>query len=88
MEQRSPERPLGDPWRAFGHVVSGVVVYGALGWLADRWLGTGYLVAVGIVLGAALGVYATHASLRSQLSAPDRHPPPQTAAQDPAQPDE
>ncbi len=26
--------------------------YGVLGWLADRWLGTSFLVGVGIVVGA------------------------------------
>lgn len=63
---------MGDPWRAFGHVVSGVAVYGVLGWLADRWLGTSFLVAVGIVLGAGLGIYATQASLRAQQRAHER----------------
>jgi F0F1-type ATP synthase assembly protein I len=69
MSQSSADGPVGDPWRAFGHVVSGVAVYGVLGWLADRWLGTSYLVAVGIVVGAGLGVYATQASLRAQQQA-------------------
>jgi hypothetical protein len=49
----------GDPWHAFGYLVSGVFLYGALGWLADWWLGTSFLVAVGIVLGAGLGIYLT-----------------------------
>ncbi len=87
MEQRGADQPLGDPWRAFGHVVSGVAVYGALGWLADRWLGTAYLVAVGIVLGAALGIYATHASLRG-LSRPDRPAAGPPAQHDPGPHDE
>ena len=34
-------------------------VYGFLGWLADRWLGTSFLVALGILLGAGLGLYMT-----------------------------
>jgi F0F1-type ATP synthase assembly protein I len=65
MSQQSPppasrgDRPSGDPWRAFGYIVSGVAVYGVLGWLADRWLGTTYLVGIGIVIGAGLGVYLT-----------------------------
>lgn len=46
-----------DPWQAFSYLVSGVLVYGGLGWLADRWWGTSFLVAVGIVLGAGFGVY-------------------------------
>lgn len=62
MAQQEPARsstPLGDPWQAFAYLVSGVAFYGLLGWLADRWLGTSFLVAVGILLGAGLGVYMT-----------------------------
>jgi len=54
-----PSSPQGDPWHAFGYIVAGVLVYGALGWLADRWLGTSFLVAIGILLGAVLGIYMT-----------------------------
>ncbi|HET7689381.1 MAG TPA: AtpZ/AtpI family protein [Nocardioidaceae bacterium] len=54
-------RPQGDPWHAFGYVVSGVGLYGFLGWLADQWLGTSFLVAVGILVGAGLGIYMTFA---------------------------
>jgi F0F1-type ATP synthase assembly protein I len=68
MSQQNPasassddDSPKGDPWHAFGYIVSGVAVYGALGWLADRWLGTSYLVAIGILLGAAFGLYMTWA---------------------------
>ena len=49
----------GDPWHAYGLLVSGVFLYGFLGWLADRWLGTTFLVAIGILFGAGLGLYAT-----------------------------
>lgn len=60
-QRRAPraEFPSGDPWHAFGYLVAGVAFYGVLGWLADRWLGTDFLVAVGIVLGACLGLYLT-----------------------------
>jgi len=67
MSQQSPppaspdDRPQGDPWHAFGYVVSGVAVYGLLGWLADRWLGTEFLVAIGILIGAGFGIYMTFA---------------------------
>jgi F0F1-type ATP synthase assembly protein I len=36
-------------------------VYGVLGWLADRLLGTSFLVAVGILVGAGFGIYMTFA---------------------------
>jgi ATP synthase protein I len=53
------DRPKGDPWHAFGYVVSGVLLYGLLGWGLDQWLGTDFLVAVGILVGAFLGIYMT-----------------------------
>lgn len=62
-QQGSPDpqepRPKGDPWHAYGYVVSGVMMYGLLGWLVDRWLGTSFVVAIGILLGAGLGIYMT-----------------------------
>ncbi|WP_239460203.1 hypothetical protein [Nocardioides daejeonensis] len=36
-------------------------VYGLIGWGLDRWLGTSFLVAVGILLGAGFGLYMTFA---------------------------
>lgn len=66
MAQQNPqppsggESPQGDPWHAFGYLVSGVAIYGFLGWLADRWLGTTFLVVLGILLGAGLGLYMTY----------------------------
>ena len=53
------DRPQGDPWHAFGYLVAGVLTYGAIGFGLDAWLGTGFLVAVGILLGAVLGIYMT-----------------------------
>ncbi len=49
----------GDPWHAFGYLSSGVLMYGFLGWLADRWLGTSFLVVIGILFGTGLGLYLT-----------------------------
>ncbi len=60
------DRPRGDPWHAFGYVVAGVGFYGLLGWLADRWLGTSFLVAIGILAGAALGIFMTFARFNKQ----------------------
>ena len=58
------DQPQGDPWHAFGYIVAGVCVYGALGWGLDRWLGTTFLVAIGILLGAGFGIYMTWARFR------------------------
>jgi len=35
------------------------MVYGFVGWLLDRWWGTSFVVAIGIVFGAGLGIYMT-----------------------------
>ena len=67
--------PAGDPWHAFGYLVSGVGIYGLLGWLADRWLGTSFLVMLGILLGAGLGIYMTFARF-------NRWPHPQSKQQE------
>ena len=43
--------------RVLSYLIAGVLVYGGLGWLADHYLGTGFLLPIGIVLGAAGGCY-------------------------------
>lgn len=73
MAQQDPEHKsfiAGDPWRSFAYLVTGVGVYGLLGWLVDRWLGTSFLVVVGILLGAVLGIYLTWARFRSEPAGP------------------
>jgi hypothetical protein len=52
-----PKRPSGDPWVAFGYLVSGPLVYGGAGWLLDRWLGTSFLLPVGMLFGIGLAMY-------------------------------
>jgi len=65
MAQQQPpsehsDRPVhGDPWLAFSYLVSGAVIYGLAGWGLDRWLGTRFLVVIGILLGVGLGIYMT-----------------------------
>lgn len=34
-------------------------MYGLIGWGLDRWLGTSWLVVVGILSGAGLGIFMT-----------------------------
>ena len=59
------DRPRGDPWHAFGYLVSGVLMYGLIGWGLDVWLGTTFLVAIGILVGAGFGIYMTFARFNS-----------------------
>jgi F0F1-type ATP synthase assembly protein I len=62
MSDSGPERePSGRGaemvWSIIGTLVAGVLAWGGIGWLLDRWLGTEYLVAVGIMLGMAGAFY-------------------------------
>ena len=43
--------------RVLSYLIAGVCVYGLLGWLGDHLLGTGFLLPLGIVFGAAASVY-------------------------------
>ena len=44
-------------WSILGTLIAGVLAWGGIGWLLDRWLGTEFLVAVGILLGMAGAFY-------------------------------
>lgn len=72
-DDRTPrDTPQGDPWHAFGYLVSGVLVYGLLGWLVDRWWETSFMVVVGILAGAGLGIFMTFARFNKPWLANDR----------------
>lgn len=68
----SDDSPKGDPWHAFGYVVSGVGVYGLAGWALDRWLATTFLVAIGILVGAGFGIYMTYARFNKASVTPEK----------------
>jgi ATP synthase protein I len=75
-----PEEGSGDPWAAFGYLVAGVAVYGLIGWVLARWLHAPYLIPIGILVGAALGLYLVfarygrtpkaHSGVASTMSSP------------------
>lgn len=54
-----------DPWVAVGRIGGGVITYGGAGFLLDLWWDTSFMVGLGIVLGAALGIYTVLATLRN-----------------------
>ncbi|GAB2883642.1 AtpZ/AtpI family protein [Nocardioides pacificus] len=70
--------PGPDPWRAFSYLVTGVLMYGLIGWVLDRWLGTTFLVGIGIVFGAVLGLYLTFKIFKQPPSDPSGEPPGKT----------
>lgn len=57
MEQH---RGAEDGMRSLSYLIAGILLYGGVGWLLDRWFGTIFLLPIGIVLGAAAGVYVIH----------------------------
>jgi hypothetical protein len=66
-----------DPWAAFGYMVAGVAFYGAVGYVLGRWLDAGYLLPIGIVVGAMFGMYMVFA--RYRYRGEDRKPGAPTA---------
>jgi F0F1-type ATP synthase assembly protein I len=62
--------------RVLSSLVAGVLLYGGLGWVGDHFLGTRFLLPVGIVLGAAFGAYTSirrlTTTLRSESPTPAR----------------
>jgi ATP synthase protein I len=64
----APDEGGGDPWAAFGYLVAGVLFYGFVGWLLSIWLHADYWIPIGILVGAAFGMYMVFA--RYSLKAP------------------
>ncbi|MGY1856681.1 AtpZ/AtpI family protein [Modestobacter sp. SYSU DS0290] len=54
-----PRQPSGADigWSVTGTLISGMIVWGGVGWLLDRWLGTVFLLPVGVVLGVSAAIY-------------------------------
>jgi len=70
-----PPRRSGDDataaWAAVGRLVAGPLLYGAIGWLVDRWLGTApAFMATGVVLGFAAAIYLVIATSNPAGSRP------------------
>jgi ATP synthase protein I len=58
-DRSAPEHPAGEAaaWTVLSYLISGPLIYGGLGWLLDQWLGTTFLVAIGLLGGMALSFY-------------------------------
>jgi ATP synthase protein I len=45
-------------WTALSYLIGGMLVWGFIGWLVDRWVHTGGVITgIGIVIGCAGGIY-------------------------------
>lgn len=45
-------------WSAIAYLITGIVVWGGIGWFIDSWLDlNGLAIGIGSIVGAACGVY-------------------------------
>lgn len=44
-------------WGVTGTLISGMAVWGGIGWLVDQWLDTRVFFPVGVILGIAVAIY-------------------------------
>ncbi|WP_203885215.1 AtpZ/AtpI family protein [Planotetraspora kaengkrachanensis] len=63
-QERTPEsdgRDFADAaWSIPSYVLSGILVWGGLGWLLSRWTDVHAFIPIGVILGAVLGVYLVY----------------------------
>jgi F0F1-type ATP synthase assembly protein I len=63
-EKPDPRQKQIDPWSITGHIISGMLVYGAVGWGIDHWAGTGNVFTpIGVIFGLAAGLFLTFRQL-------------------------
>lgn len=55
---------------AGGYLLSGLIIFGALGLVLDRWSGTNFLTPVGLVLGMLLGGYLVYVRIVREPDGP------------------
>lgn len=59
VDQTSESQAMSQGITVLSYLIAGVAFYGGLGWLGDRYFHTAFLLPLGIVLGAAGGIYLT-----------------------------
>ncbi len=62
MSHESPGRDAnpGDAWTVIAYLLSGLLLWGGAGLLLDRWLGTSFLVLVGMLVGGVGAIYLVY----------------------------
>ncbi|SDB85628.1 hypothetical protein GA0111570_10584 [Raineyella antarctica] len=45
-------------YRILSYIAAGLLFYGGLGWLGDKFLGTSFLLPLGLIIGVVLAMYA------------------------------
>ena len=57
-------------WNITGTMLSGIIVWGGVGWVVDRWLETRIFTLVGTILGLTVAIYL----IVVKYGAVDQHP--------------
>ena len=55
---KAPSPGADEGWAVLGSLISGLILFGGLGWVLDHWWDMRVMAPVGAVLGMALGIYA------------------------------
>ena len=55
---RPPSGGADQGWAVLSTMISGLVVFGGIGWLLDRWWDSHFWTPTGLILGMSLGIYA------------------------------
>jgi F0F1-type ATP synthase assembly protein I len=55
---KPPSPGADEGWAVLGSLMSGLLLFGGLGWLLDQWWDVRVMAPVGAVVGMALGIYA------------------------------
>lgn len=56
LARREDPLPESAAWNIVSYLLAGLVGFGLPAWLLDRWLGTNWIVAIGIVVGTAVAM--------------------------------
>ena len=63
-QKRRPEdgqREFADvAWSVPSYLLSGMIIWGGVGWLLSTWTGQDWLIPIGLVVGVALAVYLVY----------------------------
>lgn len=55
-DRRVPRPREADGWAIFSYMITGMVLYGGIGWLIGHWTGISVLFPVGMILGIAFSI--------------------------------
>lgn len=86
VEDRRPEKgkpdssliPGNEPvgmetgYRILSYIAAGLLFYGGLGWLGDKYLGTAFLLPLGLIIGLVLSMYAIIKRFNKVPDKPDK----------------